>query len=566
MATSLFGLFQGGAQRAVRDASKPALRRRLADAAGTIAAGSARGGVNPLAAARQANEAAIGERARHAEQMQRAMAQARMDDAAGASQIFGNVLGSAATLGAMAIPGAQVAAPKVGAGVKGGVNALTRALQPQEGPQGAAQSLGDPRGALAGAQPVQTAQQPLTAAESRLSVPPNPYGSGLEGVDHVGPEIRVTPGGPPTEAERYLSNAGATVANMSAPFSADPIAAANHDARLAQPRTSEPGVLPALHRAPGPVFGSTEGGPSFGLPALTAPGDLGMVGTPPDVSAAPGIAMHALSPLAGMQTVGAPPEALSGIRGPGVEPPHPHAALGLTSPVPPLTVSDERAKRELADARRAIDEFLGAARASGFAYNGAPGDRRTGIMAQDVEGTEVGGQIVRQAPDGTRVIDNERALHAALAGLARMNERLSAVEGGAPAAAPDPREQASTGPDDEAHQRALLQRAARARAAGDEGQARALGELAAAPLERRPASRNVDMGSLGTGRVIREGGATQQVVPPPGVRLHPTDTPGVFIPEGGRERTLGDRVGDTVRRAGRSLQAGASALGNYLGF
>jgi hypothetical protein len=50
-------------------------------------------------------------------------------------------------------------------------------------------------------------------------------------------------------------------------------------------------------------------------------------------------------------------------------------------------------------------------------------------MAQDVEkAPEIGHQIVFDSPEGKR-IDVRAGLSAALAGLARINERLCAVEG-----------------------------------------------------------------------------------------------------------------------------------------
>lgn len=58
-----------------------------------------------------------------------------------------------------------------------------------------------------------------------------------------------------------------------------------------------------------------------------------------------------------------------------------------------------------------------------------PGGRYLGVMAQDVEkAPEIGHQIVFDSPEGKR-IDVGAGLSAALAGLARINERLCAVEG-----------------------------------------------------------------------------------------------------------------------------------------
>jgi hypothetical protein len=100
-------------------------------------------------------------------------------------------------------------------------------------------------------------------------------------------------------------------------------------------------------------------------------------------------------------------------------------------------MSDERAKRDIADGDRDVDEMLDALRAKTYRYkDGAPkeytgsvGDGRTlaGIMAQHLERSKAGKAIVRDTEKG-KVIDMVGGMSATLAGLARLNARLRRLE------------------------------------------------------------------------------------------------------------------------------------------
>ena len=98
--------------------------------------------------------------------------------------------------------------------------------------------------------------------------------------------------------------------------------------------------------------------------------------------------------------------------------------------------SDERLKDEITDARDDIDAMLDSLRPVGWKYkdpkHGA--GRWSGIIAQDMERTPAGRQIVRDAPDG-KELDTTKALSATLAATARLNERLRELERRAPDAA-----------------------------------------------------------------------------------------------------------------------------------
>lgn len=101
------------------------------------------------------------------------------------------------------------------------------------------------------------------------------------------------------------------------------------------------------------------------------------------------------------------------------------AALAMPTPV----ASDERLKTEVSDGDNDIDEMLDALRAKRYRYkdekHGA--GSRVGIMAQDMERSRAGRDVVREMPEG-KMLDINAALSAALASSARLNERLRKVE------------------------------------------------------------------------------------------------------------------------------------------
>jgi len=103
---------------------------------------------------------------------------------------------------------------------------------------------------------------------------------------------------------------------------------------------------------------------------------------------------------------------------------------------PDGTVSDERAKTAVADARGDIDRMLdGLATSRGpvsFVYRDpaaaeAAGGRVTGVMAQDLERSPAGKSMVADTPAG-KVVDAKKAAMVALAASARLHERLKQLE------------------------------------------------------------------------------------------------------------------------------------------
>lgn len=92
--------------------------------------------------------------------------------------------------------------------------------------------------------------------------------------------------------------------------------------------------------------------------------------------------------------------------------------------------SDERLKKDVSDARDEMDEMLDALSPKSYSYKDEKfgAGRRAGIMAQDMERSKAGKRIVEDTPEG-KMLDVNKALSAALAASARLNERVRKLEG-----------------------------------------------------------------------------------------------------------------------------------------
>lgn len=93
-------------------------------------------------------------------------------------------------------------------------------------------------------------------------------------------------------------------------------------------------------------------------------------------------------------------------------------------------VSDERLKEDIKPAK-GIGEMLAALKPSTYRYKDEQhGDgERVGIMAQDLEKSEVGKLLVRETPIG-KAVDGKQSLGALLAAAAEHEKRLRKLEGG----------------------------------------------------------------------------------------------------------------------------------------
>ncbi len=95
-------------------------------------------------------------------------------------------------------------------------------------------------------------------------------------------------------------------------------------------------------------------------------------------------------------------------------------------------LSDRRAKENISDGGKGIDELMGALKPKRFDYKKEHGGEKdfVGFMAQDAERSALGRTLVRQTDRGDKMIDAPRALMAALAATSRLHHRLSKIEGG----------------------------------------------------------------------------------------------------------------------------------------
>lgn len=94
--------------------------------------------------------------------------------------------------------------------------------------------------------------------------------------------------------------------------------------------------------------------------------------------------------------------------------------------------SDRKLKKNVGDGDDDVKAFLDDLVAHTFEYKNKSqygGGQRVGIMAQDAEKSGMGRGFVMNTPDG-KMLDSARAVGAALAGLANVNKRLSAIERG----------------------------------------------------------------------------------------------------------------------------------------
>lgn len=92
-------------------------------------------------------------------------------------------------------------------------------------------------------------------------------------------------------------------------------------------------------------------------------------------------------------------------------------------------MSDERVKTDVKDARHEVDAMLDALMPKSYRYKDEKHGKgeRVGIMAQDLRRSEAGSRLTVDTADGIGV-DANKAISAALAAAARLNERLRTLE------------------------------------------------------------------------------------------------------------------------------------------
>jgi hypothetical protein len=96
-----------------------------------------------------------------------------------------------------------------------------------------------------------------------------------------------------------------------------------------------------------------------------------------------------------------------------------------------IAASDENLKTDISDAGADIDEMLSNLTAKTYRYKDEAkyGEGpRAGIMAQDLQKSKAGSALVAALPDGHLGFDVNKAVSAALASAARLNERMRKLE------------------------------------------------------------------------------------------------------------------------------------------
>lgn len=98
-----------------------------------------------------------------------------------------------------------------------------------------------------------------------------------------------------------------------------------------------------------------------------------------------------------------------------------------------LLMSDKNVKSDVEKETKKIDKFLDAMKSYSFEYKkGTPNTssgKKVGVMAQDLEKSEIGKSLVKQTNAG-KAIDMKNAFSAIMASQARLNERMKSLEKG----------------------------------------------------------------------------------------------------------------------------------------
>ncbi len=95
-------------------------------------------------------------------------------------------------------------------------------------------------------------------------------------------------------------------------------------------------------------------------------------------------------------------------------------------------ISDEKQKKDIKPADKKISGFLDALSAKSYSYKdsslpGAASGERTGVLAQDLEKSEAGKELVIETSQG-KMVDTQQGFGTVLAAQAELNKRLKALE------------------------------------------------------------------------------------------------------------------------------------------
>ena len=107
--------------------------------------------------------------------------------------------------------------------------------------------------------------------------------------------------------------------------------------------------------------------------------------------------------------------------------------LGAAATIGAAAISDVNAKEDFADPAPALEEFLESAEPSEYSYKPefafAGEGRQVSPMAQGLERSQIGRQMVVEAPDGTKMVDYGKSFGAVLGALSHLNKKLNSVMG-----------------------------------------------------------------------------------------------------------------------------------------
>lgn len=106
------------------------------------------------------------------------------------------------------------------------------------------------------------------------------------------------------------------------------------------------------------------------------------------------------------------------------------SVLGGLGAVGAAAVSDKRAKKNIKDGDKPLKEFLDALNAHSYEYKDKADGEGSYVspMAQEIEGTKLGKDMVINTQDGKKMVDYGRAGGAMLASAAMLNKRMDALE------------------------------------------------------------------------------------------------------------------------------------------
>jgi hypothetical protein len=102
---------------------------------------------------------------------------------------------------------------------------------------------------------------------------------------------------------------------------------------------------------------------------------------------------------------------------------------GIAKGASGLIMSDKNAKKNIKPGNKQVESFLDALQAYEYDYKEGKGPKgkKVSAMAQDIEKSDIGKQMVKETKEGKKV-DYNQGFAAMLAGMANLNERLREME------------------------------------------------------------------------------------------------------------------------------------------